>query len=64
MDKTNTLIQRIKDVDNFQNMASFCDNWEDFCIELAEWGVYSAARYGVNVDTILSKLQRQKVSHL
>ena len=24
----------------------------------------SAARYGVNVDTILSKLQRQKVSHL
>ena len=24
----------------------------------------SAARFGVNVDTILSKLQRQKVSHL
>ena len=24
----------------------------------------SAARYGVNVDTIISKLQRQKVSHL
>ena len=24
----------------------------------------SAARYGVNVDTILSKLQRQKVSYL
>ena len=24
----------------------------------------SAARYGVNVDTVLSKLQRQKVSHL
>ena len=23
-----------------------------------------AARFGVNVDTILSKLQRQKVSHL
>ena len=44
MDKTNTLIQRIKDVDNFQNMASFCDNWEDFCIELNEWGVYSAAK--------------------
>ena len=44
MDKTNTLIQRIKDVDNFQNMACFCDNWEDFCIELNEWGVYSAAK--------------------
>ena len=24
----------------------------------------SASRYGVNVDTVLSKLQRQKVSHL
>ena len=24
----------------------------------------SAARYGVNVDSILNKLQRQKVSHL
>ena len=23
-----------------------------------------AARYGVNVDTVLNKLQRQKVSHL
>ena len=44
MNKTNTLIQRIKDVDNFQNMSSFCDNWEDFCIELAEWCVYSAAK--------------------
>ena len=44
MNKTNTLIQRIKDVDNFQNMASFCSNWEEFTIELAEWGVYSAAK--------------------
>ena len=24
----------------------------------------SAARFGVNVDTVISKLQRQKVSHL
>ena len=24
----------------------------------------SAARYGVNVDSIINKLQRQKVSHL
>ena len=44
MNKTNTLIQRIKDVDNFQNMACFCSNWEEFTIELAEWGVYSAAK--------------------
>ena len=53
MNKTNTLIQRIKDVDNFQNMACFCSNWEEFCIELNEWGVYSAAKIDfddVNLD--------------
>ena len=44
MDKTNTLIQRIKDVDNFQNMACFCSNWQEFTQELEEWGVYSAAK--------------------
>ena len=44
MDKTNTLIQRIKDVDNFQNMACFCANWKEFTQELDEWGVYSAAK--------------------
>ena len=44
MNKTNTLIQRIKDVDNFQNMACFCDNWKEFTQELEEWGVYSAAK--------------------
>ena len=44
MDKTNTLIQRIKDVDNFQNMACFCSNWKEFTQELEEWGVYSAAK--------------------
>ena len=44
MNKTNTLIQRIKDVDNFQNMACFCDNWKEFTQELEEWGVTSAAR--------------------
>ena len=44
MNKTNTLIQRIKDVDNFQNMACFCSNWKEFTQELEEWGVYSAAK--------------------
>ena len=42
--KTNTLINRILEVDNFQNMASFCANWKEFTEELAEWGVYSAAK--------------------
>ena len=42
--KTNTLINRILEVDNFQNMACFCANWKEFTEELAEWGVYSAAK--------------------
>ena len=52
MDKTNTLIQRIKDVDNFQNMACFCDNWKEFTQELEEWGVYSAAKIDFDDNTL------------
>jgi len=44
MDKTNTLINRILEVDNFQNMSCFCSNWQEFTQELEEWGVYSAAK--------------------
>ena len=44
MDKTNTLINRILEVDNFQNMACFCSNWQEFTQELEEWGVDSAAK--------------------
>ena len=44
MNKTNTLIQRITEVDNFLNVAGVCANWQEFQEELAEWGVYSAAR--------------------
>ena len=42
--KTSLLINRILEVDNFLNMASFCANWKEFTEELAEWGVYSAAK--------------------
>ena len=52
MNKTNTLIQRIKDVDNFQNMACFCDNWKEFTQELEEWGVYSAAKIDFDDNTL------------
>ena len=44
MDKTQQLINRILEVDNFQNMACFCSNWQEFTQELEEWGVYSAAK--------------------
>ena len=42
--KTSLLINRILEVDNFLNMACFCANWKEFTEELAEWGVYSAAK--------------------
>ena len=44
MDKTNTLINRIQQVDNFLNVACVCANWQEFMQELEEWGVYSAAK--------------------
>ena len=42
--KTSKLMQRMLQVDNFQNVACVCSNWKEFQEELAEWGVYSAAK--------------------
>ena len=53
-------------LDNEQNRLSFkeCD-FLHYLLNNEPDNVYNqAARFGVNVDTILSKLQRQKVSHL
>ena len=44
MNKTQTLMNRILQVENFQNVACVCANWQEFQQELAEWGVYSAAK--------------------
>ena len=44
MSKTNILINRIQQVDNFLNLAYFCSSWKEFTQELEEWGVYSAAK--------------------
>ena len=44
MSKTNILIDRIRSVDNFLNVAGYCSNWKEFTQELEEWGVYSAAK--------------------
>ena len=53
-------------LDNEQNRLSFKElDFLAYVIKNDADNVYnSAARYGVNVDTVLSKLQRQKVSHL
>ena len=57
MDKTNRLINRILEVDNFLNVACVCANWQEFMQELEEWGVYSAAKIDfddkeLNVDLL------------
>ena len=44
MNKTNTIINRILEVDNFENMACCCDDFSEFVIELAEWGVTGCAK--------------------
>ena len=38
-DKTDRIINRILEVDNFENMACCCDDWSDFVIEISEWGI-------------------------
>ena len=44
MNKTQTIMNRIVQVDNFQNMACCCANWQEFVEELAEWGVDGCAK--------------------
>ena len=44
MNKTSTIINRIQAVDNFLNLAYFCESWKDFIEESGEWGVYSIAK--------------------
>ena len=44
MNKTQTVMNRIVQVDNFQNMACCCANWAEFVVELAEWGVDGCAK--------------------
>ena len=44
MNKTNTIINRILEVDNFENMARCCDDFAEFVIELAEWGDTGCAK--------------------
>ena len=44
MNKTQTIINRILQVENFQNVACVCANWEEFVQELSEWGVTGCAK--------------------
>ena len=44
MNKTQTVMNRIVQVDNFQNMACCCADWAEFTMELEEWGVTGCAK--------------------
>ena len=48
MTKTERLINRIKEVGNFENVAYVCEDFETFIDEVAEWGVDHIA--GVDFD--------------
>ena len=55
MSKTQTIINRILEVENFQNVACVCANWAEFVQELSEWGVYGCAKIDfddVDLDTV------------
>ena len=59
MNKTNTIINRILEIDNFQNVACFCANFEEFTQELEEWGVYGCAKIDFyDADLDIAKLDR------
>ena len=59
MNKTNTIINRILEIDNFQNVACLCANWQEFTQELEEWGVYGCAKIDFDdADLDIAKLDR------
>ena len=61
--KTNILINRILEVDNFLNLAYFCSSWKEFTQELEEWGVYSAAKIDFDDNTLDFNLLDQFINN-
>ena len=58
-EKTNRVINRILEVDNFQNMACCCDDFSDFVTEILEWGVDGCAKVDFDdADLDIAKLDR------
>jgi len=46
----NRIKQRILFDDNLDNVSCLCANWEEFVIEISEWGIYKLG--GVDFDTL------------
>mgnify|MGYP001307174193 FL=1 len=63
MDKTSKIMQRILQVENFQNVACVCANWAEFVQELAEWGVDGCAKIDFDdADLDITRLDAFMVS--
>ncbi len=48
----NRIKQKILFDDNLDNLSTLCPTWEDFVIEVSEWGIYKLG--GVDFDTLTS----------
>ena len=55
-DKTDRIINRILEVDNFQNMACCCDDFSEFVTEILEWGVDHIAGVDFSILTNHSEI--------
>ena len=63
MDKTQIIINRILQVENFQNVACVCANWAEFVQELAEWGGDGCAKIDFDdTDLDITRLDAFMVS--
>jgi len=48
----NRIKQRILFDDNLENLSTLCPTWEDFVVEVSEWGIYKLN--GIDFDTLTS----------
>ena len=44
MNQTERLINRIREVDNFNDVAELCEDFSTFVDEIQEWGVQAIAK--------------------
>ena len=58
IEPVNKIKQRILFDDNLSNLACLCHDWDDYLIEISEWGIYKLG--GVDFDT----LTKQDISKL
>ena len=50
IEPVNRIKQRILFDDYLDNVSCLCSNWEEFVIEITEWGIYKLG--GVDFDTL------------